>query len=75
MIGQQKDEVIKSHKEVDDLKRQYEFWKGQIDQINDKFGGYNEIERQIKVAKLKEEAVGNLWKKLNTCIHSTEGNL
>ena len=46
-----------------------------MDRIDEQFGGYNEIERQIKVAKLKEQAVGNLWQKLNTCIQSTEGNL
>ena len=39
-----------------------------MNSINEKFGGYNEIENQIKIAKLKEEAVGNLWQKLNTCI-------
>merc|ERR1712183_1132877 len=43
--------------------------------INEKFGGSIEIENQIRVAKMKEAAVGNLWSKLNTCIHSTEGNL
>ena len=46
-----------------------------MDSINEKFGGYNEIESQIRIAKLKEGAVGNLWQKLNTCIQSTEGNL
>lgn len=75
MIEMQKEECIKSHKESDEHKRQAEFWKAQMEAINEKFGGSLEIENQIRIAKLKEAAVGNLWSKLNTCIGSTEGNL
>ena len=75
MINLQKEEIIKAHNETDEANKRLEFWKGQMDKINDNFGGYGEVERQIKLAKLKEQAVGNLWQKLNTCIQSTEGNL
>ena len=54
MINLQKEEVIKSHKETDEANKRLEFWKGQMDKINDNFGGYAEVERQIKLAKLKE---------------------
>ena len=69
-------EVVRAaHKEVDDVTKQMEFYQSQVNLINEKFGGINSIDEQIKIAKLKEQSVGNLWSKLDTCINSTEGNL
>lgn len=52
-----------------------EFYKSSVDLINEKFGGINAIQEQIKIAKLKEQSVGNMISNLDTCIVSTILNL
>ena len=64
-------EVVRAaHKDVNDVTKTMEFYKSTVELINEKFGGINSIDEQIKIAKLKEQSVGNLWSKLDTCIVS-----
>ena len=53
--------VRAAHGDVDEARKSMEFYKTQVDLINEEFGGINAIKEQIKIAKLKEQSVGNLF--------------
>ena len=74
-IQEQMRVVQAAHKETDEVERKMEFYKSTVDLINEKFGGIDAVGDQIRIAKMKEQSVGNLWNKLDTCINSTEGHL
>lgn len=56
---------------MDDARKQVDVYKTQVDLINEKYGGITAVQDMIKIAKLKEQSVGNLMHKLDTCIVST----
>lgn len=62
--------VQAAHRETDEVEKKMEFYKSTVDLINEKFGGIDAVGDQIRIAKLKEASVGNLYKKLDTCIVS-----
>ena len=63
--------VQAAHHETAQVEKKLEFFKSTVELINSKFGGIEAIEDQIKIAKLKEQSVGNLMNKLDTCIVSS----
>ena len=69
-IEEQKRALIEAHKENDTTSRQLEVFRKQVELINNEFGGINSVKEQIQIAKLKEQSVGDLWRKLDTCIVS-----
>lgn len=62
--------VQAAHHETSEVEKKLAFFKSTVELINEKFGGIESIEDQIKIAKLKEQSVGNLMSKLDTCIVS-----
>ena len=63
--------VQAAHHETSEVEKKLAFFKSTVELINEKFGGIESIEDQIKIAKLKEQSVGNLMSKLDTCIVSS----
>ena len=63
--------VQAAHKETDEMEKKMEFYKSTVELINEKFGGIDSVGDQIRIAKLKEQSVGNLFNKLDTCIVSS----
>ena len=63
--------VQAAHHETSEVEKKMEFFKSTVELVNEKFGGIEAIEEQIKIAKLKEQSVGNLMHKLDTCIVSS----
>ena len=62
--------VQAAHHETSEVEKKMMFYKSTVELVNEKFGGIEAIEEQIKIAKLKEQSVGNLMNKLDTCIVS-----
>ena len=54
------------------MTRKMNFFKETVEVINNEFGGLNSIKEQIKIAKLKEQSVGNMVSNLETCIVSEQ---
>ena len=66
--------VQAAHHETSEVEKKMMFFKSTVELVNEKFGGIDSIEEQIKIAKLKEQSVGNLMHKLDTCIVSSPNN-
>ena len=52
--------IVEKHKEIDTLKKTAQLYKSLVDEINEKFGGMNSVDEQIRMAKHKERAVAQL---------------
>ena len=71
-IEEQKQAIIKAHKETHEIEKKLEYYRSAVELINEKFGGINAIQEQIKIAKLKEQSIGTMLNKLDTCIVSKD---
>ena len=63
--------VQAAHHETSEVEKKLAFFKSTVELINEKFGGIEAVEDLVKIAKLKEQSVGNLMSKLDTCIVSS----
>ena len=67
--------IIEKHKEIDTLRKTADVYKKLVDEINDRFGGMNSVDEQIRMAKHKEKAVAQLLTQLeNTLVSFAPAN-
>ena len=60
--------IIEKHKEIDTLRKTADVYKKLVDEINDRFGGMNSVDEQIRMAKHKEKAVAQLLTQLENTL-------
>lgn len=53
-----------------ELEKRIKVYKADLDEVNDKFGGLNSIDQQIRIAKLKERSVHQLLTQLDSTMVS-----
>ena len=67
--------IIEKNKEIDTLRKTADVYKKLVDEINDRFGGMNSVDEQIRMAKHKEKAVAQLLTQLeNTLVRFAPTN-
>lgn len=58
-----------------ELEKRLNIYKHDLDEVNERFGGLNSIDEQIRIAKLKERSVQQLLNQLDGTMSSIECSL
>ena len=74
-IEVQKKEILRSHRTSEGLQKTLDFYKSQFETIEKEYGGVKGIDETMRIARLKEQTIGNLIKKLSSVFDSTENQL
>ena len=69
-IQNQVGDIEKREREIHSLQKTLTVYKNQVDEINTRFGGMNAVDDAIRLAKMKEGAVGDLLQRLSHALVS-----